>query len=516
MPKRKAPSPRSSARSRSAALPRPGGTRLQIANSGLEVWLYDDSHLARLRSAGLLRPAGERVPGTFGKLAKQGMFVGYSLCQDDEVDLAVYVGSPLTPEELSPGRWLEPQTALLRLPSGELRVESNDACRFGPDQPGAEGAAMRVPPGNYRLTLYRIDHEALDRAGLIWRGPQEVVVLTPGGKPGEAAGDLLPFQQHRDKSWIGQYAIKGNRAEARVWFPDGWDTYVVNLDSAAVKRLALMPGAYLRTDVPAAGLSLISCYAGTWDEARRMPPPAGDVPEEYGYAALSPMADWDQAEALFCRRDRTKKGVEDKHLNHWLPATLEVLALKPASTLTTTELTPVNLETRDNWFDPGFFSMVLPEVLPEVEDKDELTIAGTLKLLEKRLAKLGLTAQGDFVAPVALRGQAVGPVDLACRLYAGLPNGFFAVMATKGTFELLFLTELADQTWIATGLADDLERLVRAAGRPGVQIAAVDELFPRIYTAHKASLAKKSLAPPPGNVAETSAAFLRFLKAAFG
>jgi len=489
---------------------------MQIENSGLEVWLYDDANLATLREASLLRPQGERGAGAFRKLAKQGKFVGYSLLQDDSLDLGVYVGAPLEPRELSVARWLEPQTALLRLPTGELRVESNDACRFGPDKPGAAGATLKVPPGDYRLTLYRVDHEALDREGLKWTGPQEVVVLTPGGKSADAADELLPFEPRRDKSWIGKYQIAGGRAEALAWFPDRADTFVVNLDAAALKRLALTPGRYLRTRVPAAGLELVSVFARTWDEARRLPLPAGLDPDEYGCAALTPMADWDQAEALFCRRDRARKRVEEKHQNLWLPAIVEVLDAEPAARPAGATLAPIDLGTKSGWFEPGFLSMVLSEVLPEVEEWDDLTLPDALKALEKRLQKLGLTARGDYGCEAALRGPAAGLVEVACRLYTGLPNGFFAVLVTKGTLELLFVSELAAGAWIATGLADDLERLIRNAGRPGIQLQAVDDRLAKIHAAHKASVSKQPLAPAPTSAGDVQDSFTRFLRAAFG
>ena len=36
----------------------------------------------------------------------------------------------------------EPQTAFLKLPSGRLCVESNDASRIGPEEPAEEGAVV--------------------------------------------------------------------------------------------------------------------------------------------------------------------------------------------------------------------------------------------------------------------------------------------------------------------------------------------------------------------------------------
>jgi hypothetical protein len=128
---------------------------------------------------------------------------------------------------------------------------------------------VEVPPGDYRLTLYRIDHEALEQEGRTWHGAQEVVVLTPGGTAAEAAEDLLPFAPRRDRSWIGRYAIRGRRVDALVWFSDFWDTFVVNLDSTAVAELGLAPGSILRVEVPSVPITLTSVIGSSWDDARR-------------------------------------------------------------------------------------------------------------------------------------------------------------------------------------------------------------------------------------------------------
>jgi hypothetical protein len=251
------------------------GRRLQVRNSGLEVWLYDDANRERISAENPPTELPTGMPAKFDELTREGLIVGYSLAQDDDLDVEVHVGEPLSESDLARGRWLAPQSAFLRLPSGRLCVESNDASRVGSGQPTEKGGAVEVPAGDYRLTLYRADYEALSRENLIWQGPQQVIVLTPGGSRNEAAGDLLPFELKRDLSWVGRYQVRGRRAETLAWFPDHWDTFVLNLDAAAVKQLSLAPGTYLRTDVRSPAITLISAYAATWAEARRLPPPAG-------------------------------------------------------------------------------------------------------------------------------------------------------------------------------------------------------------------------------------------------
>ncbi|GMV80256.1 MAG: hypothetical protein AMXMBFR7_14400 [Planctomycetota bacterium] len=506
----------------SLAAVRKGGTTVQVTNSGLEVWLYDDANLASIRGAkGSDQGFGGMPPG-FEAKTQQGQIVGYSLYQDDEVHLAVFVGKPFSEKELSAARWLEPQTAFLRLPSGALCIESNDASRVGPEyrkEHAAEGGRVLVPPGDYRLTLYRIDHEALDREGLTWEGPQEVVVLTPGGSPKDAAAELLPFQHRRDTSWVGRYKIEGRRAEALAWFDDYWDTYILNLDAPALEKLGLKPGGYVRTHVPAAGLTLVSSFAASWDDARRLPPPAGMELDEYGYAALTKMSEWDGAEAFFGRRDATKKRVEDEHHHLWLPAVVEVLDVRPQERLGP-ELAPAQLEKK-TYYDAGFLGMVLSEVLPEVADLEELPLPAALKRLDKKFDKMGLQAQGDRCWEER-RGALT--VESCVRFYTGLSNAFAVIWAGEGVFHLIFLSELEDRTWILTGLADDLERLIKKRGptglympNPQVQFEAMDEPLAKIFSAHKAALKKaaSSAVSAPVKVEDCMTAFERFRKAAF-
>jgi hypothetical protein len=145
---------------------------LRIPNSGREVWLYDEGNRDRIQMPDGADEGLGGIPPRFEAQTSRGLVVGYSLLHDDELR---------SDTELAVARWLEPQHALLHLPSGKLCVESNDASRIGPEEPTETGATVDVPSGSYRLTLYRIDHAALDREWLEWQGAQEIIVLTPGG-----------------------------------------------------------------------------------------------------------------------------------------------------------------------------------------------------------------------------------------------------------------------------------------------------------------------------------------------
>lgn len=512
----KRPAPRTGKR-RAAATPRQGGQRVRVPNSGLEVWLYDDANLQAIRAAGKARPLDGGMPAGFDALTRKGLIVGYSLCQDDEVDVEVHVGAPFTGDELAIAPWLEPQTALLRLPSGAVCVESNDASRVGGSKPGAKGGRVEVPPGDYRLTLYRIDHEALDREGRSWDGPQEIVVLSPGGKAKDAAKDLLPFQPRRDRDWIGRYRVQGQRADALAWFGDYWDTAVVNLDAAAIEALALAPGRYLRVAVPSLDLALLFTYGESWNQAQKFPLPAGVALDEFGYAALSPMADWDGAQALFCRRSRAKTRAQAQVHKRWLPATVEVLDLQARAREGAREFAAADLASKA-YFNEDFLGIVLCDLLPEAESADEFPLPQALAAIGRKLKRLGFEAQCDLQWDETSDGEAR---EYCCRLYRGERPGMVVALACEGIFELLFVTALADGGWIVTGLADDFERMLAQAREQGANNAAIrlearDEALNRIASAHDGRVAKAgAAAPSPGDAAACGALFARFIATAF-
>ncbi len=504
---------------KSSPPPRAGGTRISVFNSGLEVWLYDDANLAAIRAMATAEdPGAGGMPGGFESATRRGLVVGYSLYQDDGLDIEVHVGTPFSATELEAGRWLAPQHALLRLPSGALRIESNDASRLGPEPPTDQGVTVAVPPGDYRLTLLRVDHEALDREGIAWTGAQEYVILTPGGTAQDAATDLLPFEQHRDLAWVGRHTLGEGRAEVLVWFNDSWDTFFVNLDAAACARLGLAPGRHFRTRVPAAGLTMVSVFGESWEHARRLPPPANVALDEYGYAAVITPQDWAPAEALFCRREKAATRAEDAVHNTWIPATLELLdADAHPPTQRSPEAGLIDLGAQD-FFEPGFLSMVLGDLLPGVDDLDDLPLADAIARLDRALAKLGLTPQGDIGWT-----QAVGAEETSygARLYTGGDEGFAAIVASEADFNFVFVTERADGTWVATGIVDGIQRLAfRRDARgipvphPTVTITEVDETPARIRAAHRKAVGKGAVAAAPEDLVSAAGALSRFLATA--
>jgi len=482
------------------------------------VWLYDEAHLEAIRHAGPPESGHGGMPPGFEASTAAGLIVGYGLLQDDDVDVEVHVGRPFTKKELSGGRWLEPQRAYLRLPSGRLRIESNDASRVGPEEPGAEGVTVEVAPGDYRLTLLRADHEALVRDGVEWTGAQELILLEPGGTMADAARDILPFEHRRDLDWVGKHRIDGSRADALVWFEDALDSFFINLDRPALTEMGLLPGGYLRTQVPDAELTLVTAFHDSWREAKRLPPPAGVPLDEYGHGALIVRQDWRPAESLFCGRERAQKRVANAHLAEWVSAVVEVLdpsSHPPCEVVDQVE--PIRLRDQQ-YFDESFLAMVLCMLLPEVDGLDELPLGDAIARIDESMSRWQLEPQGDvrWTQSDGLRG-----LDLGVRLYTGAKDASAAIVAARGSFEVVFTSELENGRWIVTGLADELDRRIMRVGalglpepHPVITLTTLDEPIEAVRSAHWDAIADEAVLAAPASLDEAIASFRRLMAAA--
>jgi len=467
-------------------------TVVSVFNSGLEVWLYDEANLDAIRRSGATQDFDE---AKLRALFADGLLAAYSLYQDDELRVGVIVGATPTEKNLSSGEWLDPQTAFLRLPSGQLCIESNDASRIGPEDAADPGGRVTVPPGDYRLTLYRVDYEAFERKGRTWKGPQEVVVLTPGGTGDDAATAILPFELKSDTTWVGSYTIDGRTLEGLVWFDDYWDTFIVNIDRRAIDALGLTAGACLRTTVPKAKIALVSAFAASWKEAMALQPPDGVSLEEYGFAALSPMARWNGAEALFCRRDRTKTGIKARHKQIWLPATVDVLDVR--AEMPARVRGPLihdagvraywrgDLRDRHYYDDLQFLTARLMGRVEGVPWGEAMPLARAIEMVDAAMAPLGLQPLGDFAFDVPSQQ---GPVEYTNRLYAGPGDVVAAIWGSRGVFEIFFLSPISDGTWVLTGTVSP--RVAEAIGtRKGLSVRAGEGRLAGVLDAHRSHAA---------------------------
>ena len=170
---------------------RKGSQNVRIYNDGLVVYLYDEAQLERLRAMGgsavvTGSDVRDEADELRNELVAKRMIVCYELFSDDSVHCEVIVGKALTPKERRGRSWIKVQKALLALPSGELRIESPNSCRFDDESPGDEGQTISVPAGEYLVSLFRVDPNADDEDGEDWDDDEdsdeslgEVIVLTP-------------------------------------------------------------------------------------------------------------------------------------------------------------------------------------------------------------------------------------------------------------------------------------------------------------------------------------------------
>ena len=135
------------------------------------MFLYDEANGKAIQKAdpSLLEAFGDEdaADPKLAELANKGLLVAYELEQDDELSIEISVGDPLSEEELKKGRWHTAQRAPIHLPSGKLRIEGYSNFRLSPDyDPDEEpGAVVDVPPGDYVLSLYHTNWEALEEDG---------------------------------------------------------------------------------------------------------------------------------------------------------------------------------------------------------------------------------------------------------------------------------------------------------------------------------------------------------------
>jgi hypothetical protein len=251
---------------------RDGAQRAELYNDGLVVYLYDLSFRESLKSDN----AWDQVNAAFDaekpdKALKQFLnsqrLAAYELQQDDEVLADVVVGPPLTSAELKSRKgvkWFKAQTTLLKVPTGALRVECANSCEIGPEEPTDPGATLKVPPGDYLLSLYRIDWAAMKEAD---SNPPKVVgetiVLTPlaDATPPKTYSALMRFPVKKSKtSWVGAYTIEGNTFKGQVFFADHWEFMTLNLDRDAFAKMGLGIGSVL--DVEVLGRTFAVVYLG--------------------------------------------------------------------------------------------------------------------------------------------------------------------------------------------------------------------------------------------------------------
>jgi hypothetical protein len=215
---------------------------VEIDNEGLLVFLYDEKSRGEIERQdpeivhGVIEPDSERLKALAGKL------VVYELDQEDRIKLGVAVGDPLTTKEKRGLPWRKLQVTRLSLPSGKLCIESFDSLRLGGEAPACEGARLTVRPGDYTLTLQRVDVERLEGR---YDGPREVIALTPARQKAVRSPVYLAFADAPRAPWAGRYKIDQGAFQGELIHAEPDGGFSLNLDAGAAGKLGIQRGAHL-------------------------------------------------------------------------------------------------------------------------------------------------------------------------------------------------------------------------------------------------------------------------------
>jgi hypothetical protein len=308
---------------------------VRVYNEGLVVYLYDEGNTERLRE--LLRK--HRLKNDFFSnlqakkfqevVTREALCVAYTLEQDDPISAEVGTGAPLSTSELQIGRWHEPQTARLSLPTGRLRVDTPNTMPLDADPPDDPGATVPVDPGDYILTLYRIDWDEMRRAGIKTKLPEEFILLTPAQKVKNFKdnGPILEFTPRQDKSWISNFEVQHDHFDGRLYFYGYWEGFWLNLQRAAAKKLGLTSGSRLRIETERLKIDALLtgnfrsdefiAFYGKEEIEKRI-----ESFKEFAFGEWNKM---EGREILQFKRHKAARPVIERHLDAWIKARVVVL-----------------------------------------------------------------------------------------------------------------------------------------------------------------------------------------------
>ena len=307
-----------------------------VYNEGLVVYLYDEANTAKLKS--LLQKHRLLKNDFFNNLhakkfrdivTREALCVAYTLEQDDPVSAEVGTGSPLTQEELKIARWLEPQTARLSLPSGRLRIDTPNTMPLDPDPRDDPGATVEVEPGEYVLTLYRIDWAEMRRAGIKKKVPDEFLLLTPiqHAKGNVAGGAILEFPLRQEKDWVKDYQVDQKHFDGKLYFYGYWEGFYINLERSAAKQLGLRRGNRLRIETER--LQIDALFLGDFKHedffAFYGKEKVEDRIKSFKEFAFGEWKKMEGRDILHFIRQKTTRAVMERYMDTWIPVRMVVL-----------------------------------------------------------------------------------------------------------------------------------------------------------------------------------------------
>lgn len=306
--------------------------RVKVFNSGLNVWLYDRSFREELKASEAFEVAtdAEVFEQAMQGFVQDGRIISYDLMQDDFLDIAVAVREPLTAKELGSIPWREPQQAFLRLPTGRLVVESNDSLTIRSLQPTDPGAEVTVPPGDYLVTLHRVDWDTLAEDEIDWDGPSEFITLTsgPAAQPVRGQPAVLPWEQPEAEATA--WKIDAGVYTGAAIFDDDLMAIRIALDQQAISQMGLQDRSVTLLSVPDVSFECALVWVrgdrkqgAYYDRLERLRPPAVCAGKEWAICNLELETPSDKS--IFCLRRDPKVKVAKSKRKVWHPATMQVI-----------------------------------------------------------------------------------------------------------------------------------------------------------------------------------------------
>jgi hypothetical protein len=234
---------------------REGMLTAEVGNEGLLAFLYDLSNREKIAASGARILSGfdadAAADPALSELTTNGLLAVYELPQDDPIRLGVIVGAPLSAKEKKGAKWHKTQSARIYLPSGKLCVDSYNSLRLAREAASVPGATLGLPPGDYALSLHRVDAAAPESAAYV--GPPEIVTLEPAkSAPRKSESGVLAFGVEKRAPWDGRYKLSGSEFQGELVkiypsFPAG--TMSLNLGAGPARRLGLQRGARLEVGI---------------------------------------------------------------------------------------------------------------------------------------------------------------------------------------------------------------------------------------------------------------------------
>lgn len=151
---------------------RAGAKTVSVYNDGLTVFLYDAANESIIKVANppiLTEGCAEDTLNEpiLQTLFQAGSLLIYGQVGDAGIDAEVVIGPPLSESEVMSFRWcFPPECGMLKLPSGQLCIHSYNSLPIGDiENPEDDGGFVDVTPGDYVVTVYAKDFDAMEKLG---------------------------------------------------------------------------------------------------------------------------------------------------------------------------------------------------------------------------------------------------------------------------------------------------------------------------------------------------------------